>query len=66
MPDARLAANAPHAAAAVDSWDRHTDGRTLDRFIDPAPRTMRAVITVPGKIVEINVLSVFDEKMWLT
>jgi len=38
----RSAANPPHTAAAVDRWDRRTDGRTLDRFIDPAPHTTRA------------------------
>jgi len=27
-------ANQPHAAAAVDRWDRQTDGRTPDRYID--------------------------------
>ena len=32
----RPAANTPHAAAAVDRWDRQTDGRTLNRLIDPA------------------------------
>jgi len=37
------AVNPPHAAAAFDWWDRLTDGRTLDRFIDPAPHTMRTV-----------------------
>ena len=30
-----------HAAAAVDRRDRQTNGRTSDRYIDPAPRTMR-------------------------
>jgi len=33
-------------AAPVDRWDRRTDGQTdgrmLDRYIDPAPHTMRA------------------------
>jgi len=36
MPAGRPAANTPHAAAAVDRWDRQTDGRTLNRLIDPA------------------------------
>jgi len=36
MPAGRSAANTPHAAAAVDRWDRQTDGRTLNRLIDPA------------------------------
>jgi len=39
----RLATNPPGAVAAVDRWDRQTDGRTPDRHIDPAPHTMRAV-----------------------
>ena len=43
----RSAANPPHTAAAFDWWDRLTDGQTdgptPDRFIDPAPHTMRAV-----------------------
>jgi len=30
------AANPPHAAAAVDRWDRQTDGRTPYRYIDSA------------------------------
>jgi len=38
-----LAANQPHAAAAVDRRDRQTDGQTPDRYIDPAPHTMLAV-----------------------
>jgi len=33
----RSAANQPHAAAAVDRWNRQTDGRTFDRYVDPAP-----------------------------
>ena len=41
LPAGPTAANAPHAAAAVDSWDRQTDrqtdGRTPHRDIDPAP-----------------------------
>jgi len=44
LPAGRSATNPPHAAAAVDRWDRRTDGRqTLDRFMDPDPHTMRAV-----------------------
>jgi len=38
----RSAANQPNAAAAVDRRHRQTDGRTPDRYIDPAPHTMRA------------------------
>jgi len=34
-------ANPPHAAAAVDRWDRQTDGRTPDLYVDPALHTMR-------------------------
>jgi len=43
MPEERSAANPSATDAAVDRWDRETDRRTLDRFIDPAPHTMRAV-----------------------
>jgi len=39
LPTGRSAANMLHAAAAVDQWDR----RTLGCFIDPGPRTMRAL-----------------------
>jgi len=39
LPTGRSAANMLHAAAAVDQRDR----RTLDCFIDPGPRTMRAL-----------------------
>ena len=44
-PAGHPAANPPHAAAAVNRWDdgqtdRGTDNR--DRYIDPAPHTMRA------------------------
>jgi len=41
----RSAANPPHAAAAVDRWNRETDRRTtLDRFIDPAAHTLTIYI----------------------
>ena len=30
--------------ADVGRWDRQTDGRTPDRYIDPAPRTMWAAL----------------------
>ena len=43
LPTRRSAANPPHTVAAVDRQDRRTDGRTLDRFIDPALHTMRVV-----------------------
>jgi len=45
MSAGRSAANPPHAVAAVDRWDRQTDGRTLGRFVDSAQHTMRAVST---------------------
>jgi len=38
----RSASNAPTRTAAVDRRDRQTDGRTPDRYVDPAPYTMRA------------------------
>jgi len=39
------AVHLPHAAAEVDRWDGdgQTDRRTLDRYMDPALLTMRAV-----------------------
>jgi len=49
----RSAANPPAAVAAVDLWDRHThslrqtDGRTFDRYIDPALHTMRSASMKP-------------------
>jgi len=36
--DGGSAANPPHAAAAVDRWD----GRTPDRYMNPAVHAMRA------------------------
>ena len=30
------------AVAAVNRWDRQSDRRTPDRYLDPAPHTMRA------------------------
>ena len=42
-PAGRSAANPPHAAAAVEWWDRQTDRRTPDRYTDPVLHTMRAV-----------------------
>ena len=32
------------AVATVDRWDRQTDGRTLDCYINPAPHTMQTVL----------------------
>ena len=40
----RSAANQPPAAAAVDRQDKETDGWTPDRYIDPAPHTMRRAL----------------------
>jgi len=34
--------NTPCASASVDRWDRQIDGRTPDRYIDPALHTVRA------------------------
>jgi len=46
LPAGHSAANPPHAAAAaVDRWDRQTDRRTLDRFIESAAYTMHEVST---------------------
>jgi len=42
QPTWRSAANPSAAVAAVDGRDRQADGRTSDRYIDPAPHTMRA------------------------
>ena len=36
LPAGPTAANPPHAAAAVDRWDRQTDGRTPYRYTDSA------------------------------
>jgi len=33
LPAPDLSSKPPIAAAAVDRWDRQTDGRTLDRFM---------------------------------
>ena len=48
MPTGRSAANPPAAVAAIDRWQRktdgQTDGRTPDRYIDPAPHRMRAAL----------------------
>jgi len=48
LPAGRSAANQPPAAAAVDLWDRRTDGQTADRYMDPAPHTKRASSLVDG------------------
>jgi len=42
-----------------DETERQTDGRTLDIFIDPAPRTMRAVSKI---YYSISSPTVDDEK----
>jgi len=69
------AANPPHAAAAVDRWDRQTDGRrdrrTLDRYMDPAPHAIRAasinaVTTGKNRIIiskNPNILSIGDMRV---
>ena len=33
----------PPLLLTIDETDRRTDGRTLDRYTDPAPHTMRVV-----------------------
>jgi len=38
-------ANQRYTPAAVERRDRHTDGRTLSRFVDPAQHVMRVVHT---------------------
>ena len=44
LPARGSAANPASAAvAAVGRWDRRTDGRTPNRYIDLAPRIMRVV-----------------------
>ena len=40
LPTQHSAANPPHVTAAFDRWDRQTDGRTLNRFVDSARHTM--------------------------
>jgi len=49
----RSAANPPHAAVAVDRWDRQMDRRTLERFTDPAPHTVR-VVSVSNKTMKYD------------
>ena len=50
-PAGRAAANLPHAAAAVDRWDRRTEGRT-QLFFYPTPAVVSpAVVLVPHNIV---------------
>jgi len=44
LPAGPTAANPPHAGAAVDKWDRQTDGRTRYRYIDPAAYYASSVI----------------------
>jgi len=46
LPTRRSAANLPLAAVAVNRWDRQTNRRTLDRFIDPAPHIWRRVVSL--------------------
>jgi len=48
----RSAANLSHAAAAVDRRDRQADGRTPDRYIEPAPH-----ITRTASIIMVCLLS---------
>jgi len=44
------AANLPHAAAAVERW---TDRQTPNRYTDPAPHTVQAVL-VTSDISDIS------------
>ena len=39
LPAGRTAANPQRRSAAGELWDRRTDGRTDDRYIDPAAHT---------------------------
>jgi len=54
------AANPPHAAAAVDRWDRQIDRRTLDRYTDPAPHTMRTAASIIR--IRKTILPVFQSR----
>jgi len=56
----RSAANPPHAAAAVDRWDRQIDRRTLDRYTDPAPHTMRTAASIIR--IRKTILPVFQSR----
>ena len=38
-------------AAAVDRWDRQTDTRTLDHFMDSTPRSIQAVSVVQSPVL---------------
>jgi len=40
LPAGRSAANPPATVAAVDRWDRQTDGQTPDRYIDSVPHNV--------------------------
>jgi len=55
----RSTANPP---AAVDRWDRETNGRTARRYIDPAPHTMRAASTKPNHTEPENKAKNFSRK----
>ena len=54
LPGRRSAANPPHAAAAVVTMmgrtDRQTDGRTPERYTDPAPHTMRTASIILSQL----------------
>ena len=77
LPAGPSAANPPLAAAAVCLWDRQqhlsvdgtdrwTDGRTLERFINPTPHTIRAavfpVVTVTKRQLFIDAFSTFEHR----
>jgi len=56
------AANPQKRSAASESWDRRTDGRTHNRYADPAPHSMLAVSTTAPVLRESLVLSTGQNK----
>jgi len=50
LPAGRWATNPPASVAAVDRWDRRTDGRTPDRYKDPAEHTGSVNNNVTGAV----------------
>jgi len=50
-------------AADIDRRDRQTDGRTPDRYIDPAPRTMRTSAPIMVDCVQTGRLFCLGEHL---
>jgi len=56
LPAGPTAANPLHAAAAVEKWDRQTDGRTPTRYTDPTAYYASSVKNVGEKITSVKKL----------